>query len=489
MRRFGAAVAPGNDGSVIRLSRVEVSARPVEQLEPVIGGERFDRLVGVATAFRKRLAGRSIWNVNSTAVGGGVAEMLQALSGYVADLGIDVRWAVIGGDAEFFALTKRLHNHIHGQLGDGGELGTAEAAHYADVLADNADALRGLIKPGDLVLLHDPQTAGLVEALADYGANVVWRCHIGIDQQNDISRSAWDFLRPYLTAAHAFVFSRRQYVPGWVPASARWVIPPSIDPYSPKNQPMDEATVRGILAHIGVLDSGEPDKPRRFVRRDGTLAEVDRTATIVAEGPLQSEDRYVLQVSRWDRLKDMAGVMRGFAEYAAPTGPGCLVLAGPAVNDVTDDPEGAEVYRECLDEWKALAADVRRRILLVTLPLDDVDENAAMVNALQRRAAVIAQKSLAEGFGLTVAEGMWKGRPIAGSAVGGIQDQIADGTGVLLADPTDLAAFGAAVRRLLDQPDVAGRMGAAAKAYVADHFVGDLHLLRYAELFGTLIQE
>jgi trehalose synthase len=488
VRRFGGAVAPGNDGSVIRLNRVEVSARPVEQLESVIGGERFDRLVAAAAMFRKRLAGRSIWNVNSTAVGGGVAEMLQALCGYVADLGIDVRWAVIGGDPEFFAVTKRLHNRIHGQPGDGGSLGSAEARHYEEVLADNADALRGLVKPDDLVLLHDPQTAGLVEALADAGANVVWRCHIGIDQQNDLSRSAWDFLRPHLRAAHAFVFSRRQYVPGWVPASARWVIPPSIDPFSAKNQPIDPPTVRAILARIGVLYSDEPDTPGRFTRRDGTPAEVQRTATIVNDGPLHPADRYVLQVSRWDRLKDMAGVMRGFAEYAAPAGPGHLVLAGPAVDDVSDDPEGAEVYRECLDQWKALASEVRRRIMLVTLPLDDVDENAAMVNALQRQAAVIAQKSLAEGFGLTVAEGMWKGRPIAGSAVGGIQDQVVDGTGVLLPDPTDLAAFGAAVRQLLDQPDVASRMGAAAKAYVADHFVGDLHLLRYAELFGTMIE-
>jgi trehalose synthase len=472
---------------VIRISRVEVSRRPIAQLEPIIGAERFDRLVAVAAQFRTRLAGRTIWMVNSTAVGGGVAEMLQALCGYVADLEIDIQWAVIGGDPEFFAVTKRLHNRIHGQPGDGGPLGPAQADHYAQLLAANADALRTEVAPGDLVLLHDPQTAGLVEPLVAAGANVVWRCHIGVDRQNDLSRSAWDFLRPYLSAAHGFVFSRRQYVPGWVPASARWIIPPSIDPFSAKNQPMDPATVRAILARIGVLDAGEPDTPRQFIRRDGMPGEVVRTATVVADGPLRAADRYLLQVSRWDRLKDMAGVMQGFAEFAAPAGPGYLVLAGPAVDDVTDDPEGAEVYRECLAQWEALPDALRERILLVTLPLEDVDENAAMVNALQRQATVISQKSLAEGFGLTVAEGMWKGRPLAGSAVGGIQDQIADGTGVLLPDPTDLKAFGGAVRTLLDHPELAERMGMAARAYVADHFVGDVHLLRYAELFGTLL--
>jgi trehalose synthase len=145
------------------------------------------------------------------------------------------------------------------------------------------------------------------------------------------------------------------------------------------------------------------------------------------------------------------------------------------------------VYGECLLQWRALPAPARERILLVTLPLDDVDENAAMVNALQRHASVIAQKSLAEGFGLTVAEGMWKGRPVVGSAIGGILDQIAGGTGVLLPDPADLAAFGTAVRRLLDDPTESARMGKAAQAYIRENYVGDLHLLRYAHTFTTLL--
>ena len=152
-------------------------------------------------------------------------------------------------------------------------------------------------------------------------------------------------------------------------------------------------------------------------------------------------DPLVVQVSRWDQLKDMPGVMHGFAQYVAPGGSGYLVLAGPAVAGVSDDPEGAAVFGECLLQWHDLPAAARARVLLVTLPLDDIDENAAMVNALQRHATVIAQKSLAEGFGLTVAEGMWKRRPVVGSAVGGIIDQIAPGTGILLPDPRDLASL------------------------------------------------
>jgi trehalose synthase len=460
----------------------------VAQLAPVIGSQRLERLLAGAAAFRGRAAGRTVWNINSTAVGGGVAEMLQVLCGYVQDLEIDIRWMTVGGDPEFFALTKRLHNRIHGQA-DPGDLGRVEARRYEETLAANAVGLLDHIRPGDLVLLHDPQTAGLAARLVEHGAVVVWRCHIGLDRQTDVTRGAWEFLRPYLAPAHGYVFSRAAYPPSWLPKPATWIIPPSIDPFSAKNQPLDTRTVRAILATIGVLDgAARPAEPPRFVRRDGTPGEVVRPARVVADelpGPL---DEYVLQVSRWDRLKDMAGVMRGFADHVAPAGPGYLVLAGPAVEEVSDDPEGRAVYQDCLTLWGGLPAAIRRRVVLVTLPLDDVDENAAMVNALQRQAAVVAQKSLAEGFGLTVAESMWKGRPTVGSAVGGIRDQIVDGTGVLLDDPTDLAAFGAAVRTLLDRPDLSERMGAAAKSYVAANFVGDLHLLRYADLFMTVLE-
>jgi trehalose synthase len=445
-------------------------------------------LVEEAARFRQRLAGRTIWNINSTAVGGGVAEMLQALVGYVEDLGIDIRWTVLSGEAEFFAVTKRLHNWIHGQPGDGGRLGAPEADRYNEVLAVHAAALADQIRPGDLVLLHDPQTAGLAGPLVRRGARVVWRCHIGADAENEFTASAWEFLRPYLVLANGYVFSRQRYVPSWVPRPATWIIPPSIDPFSPKNQELDTHTARAILSRIGILDGTRvPASATTFARRDGTRGEVVRTASLAVEELPGPEDRLVVQVSRWDRLKDMLGVLRGFGGHVASSGPGYLVLAGPAMAGVSDDPEGLAVYEECLAEWRRLPSGIRSRAMLATLPLDDVDENGAMVNALQRQAAVVVQKSLAEGFGLTVAEGMWKGRPVIGSAVGGIQDQIVGDTGVLLPDPTDLADFGKAVRTLLEHPETAERMGAAARDYVADNFVGDIHLLRYAQLFHTQI--
>ena len=467
---------------------VAITQRPVAQLEPVIGADRLSRLVRAADQFRGRLGNRTVWNVSSTAVGGGVAEMLQVLLGYAADLDIASRWMVITGDAEFFVITKRLHNQIHGETA-GGPLTTADAGHYARMLAANAAELLDHVRPGDLVLLHDPQTAGLTEYLSQAGAIVAWRCHIGVDWENEATAAAWSFLKPHLASARGFVFSRREYVPPWIPPDKVAIIPPSIDPFSPKNQFQDDDTVRGILASIGVLDGATPHEPTSFLRREGRPGHVSGTAQVTAEALPGPDDPLVIQVSRWDKLKDFPAVMRGFADHVVPEAAGYLLLAGPAVAGVTDDPEGAAVFADCLLRWRELPAAARARVMLVTLPLEDADENAAMVNALQRHASVIVQKSLAEGFGLTVAEGMWKGRPVVGSAVGGIIDQIPQGAGVLLPDPRDLAAFGIAVRVLLDNPGEADRMGQAAHSYVSQHYVGDRHLLRYEQLFGAMLQE
>jgi trehalose synthase len=458
------------------------------RLEPVIGPERYQRLVTAAGEFRDRLGGRTIWNVSSTAVGGGVAEMLQVLVGYAASLGIPIGWEVITGDAAFFTITKRLHNQIHGETA-GGPLAGADGDHYTRMLAANVVELVSRIRPGDLVLLHDPQTAGLAAPLAEAGARVAWRCHIGVDWENDATWAAWRFLQRHLEAAAAFVFSRSEYVPPWVPAGKRWIIPPSIDPLSPKNQFLADGAVQAILATMGVLDAGVPPERASFRRGNGELGLVTRQASITGDGRPRPGDPMVVQVSRWDRLKDMPGVMHGFAASVTPGDRAWLVLAGPDVIGVTDDPEGAAVFGDCLLQWRELPPAARERVLLVTLPLADAGENAAMVNALQRHASVIAQKSLAEGFGLTVAEGMWKGRPVVGSAVGGIIDQIADGTGVLLPDPHDEQAFGTAVRRLLDHPAQARRMGQAAQAHIRDHYVGDAHLLRYERMFSAMMEQ
>ena len=469
----------------MELQEVEVPVLPPARLEPVIGSDRLRELEDGAAVARGVLGGRRVWNVSSTASGGGVAEMLQVLVGYANGAGVDCRWLVIGGDPDFYAVTKRIHNRLHGSAGDGGPLGDGERRHYTEVSEANARLLLERMEPGDVALLHDPQTAGLAAPLRDAGMQVVWRCHIGLDHGNERTEEAWAFLRPMVETAPVVVFSRRGYVPDWVPDSRVAIIPPSIDPLSPKNQDLDPATCRGVMARMGLAGSG--DGPTRFLRRDGTEGHVEREAEVIGDGPLDDGVPLVVQVSRWDRLKDMEGVLAGFAEHVVGRCPGQLALVGPAVAGVGDDPEGAQVLDECRTRWEALPAEARAAVRLVVLPMDDVDENAAMVNAIQRSAAVVVQKSLAEGFGLTVAEAMWKGRPMVASAVGGIIDQVAPGTGILLDDPTDLDGLGAALVRLLEQPAEARRLGDAARAHVQEHFVGDRHLLRYVALLSRLV--
>src|SRR6185437_15701339 len=188
-----------------RLQEVDVQALDAARLEPLIGPDRTARYEAVAEATESLMRGRSVLNVNSTATGGGVAEMLQTLLAYGRGAGLDICWLVIRGDPEFFEITKRIHNGLYGSPGDGGDLGEAERRHYERTLRTNADELRALVRPSDVVLIHDPQPAGLAAAIATAGAKVVWRCHVGADKPNEWTERSWSFLRPYLEDVDAFV--------------------------------------------------------------------------------------------------------------------------------------------------------------------------------------------------------------------------------------------------------------------------------------------
>ena len=461
------------------LTPVEVLELELARLTEVLPeGERRRVMDGAAHA-REVFAGRRVWNVNSTARGGGVAEMLTTLLAYAQGVGVDARWLVIGGDAPFFEVTKRIHNRLHGHIGDGGPLAEEQRAAYETTLDAPGRELRGLLSPDDALILHDPQTAGLIPHVADLDIPVIWRCHVGLDNPNDIARQAWDFLRPYVLPADHYVFSREAFAWDDLPDERLALIAPSIDALAPKNQDLDPAVAEAILIAAGLREA-TATMPAGFTRLDGATGTVERRARMTEEGPLGPDDRYVLQVSRWDRLKDPLGVIAGFAEHIAPASDAHLVYAGPDVSAVTDDPEGAAVLAEAQGAWRELPDDVRARVHLALLPMDDPDENAVMVNALQREAAVVVQKSLAEGFGLTVAEAMWKARPVVASRIGGIQDQIEDGvSGVLLDDPSDLREYGTKVSALLDDPGRADRLGAAARERVRIGFLGTRSLLDY----------
>jgi len=441
------------------LQNVELSPTPLERYRPLLGDQAWTSFSSTMQELAAKFRGRVVWNVNSTARGGGVAELLSSLIPYDLAAGVDERWVVIEGTPAFFELTKTIHNLLHGAAApDADELTPDERRLYEQTLEPNARSLLDVMRPGDVGVLHDPQTLGLIPALTAHGIKVVWRSHIGVDKPNAIVRNAWRFLAPYLSTASAFVFSRAAYAWDGIDPTCVRVIAPSIDPFTPKNRDLDEGEISAILSRSHLLDR------------------VPRSAPIV------------MQVSRWDRLKDPVGVVHSFARYIGPRIDTWLVLAGPQVRSVEDDPEQPEVVALVQSVVAETDRAIGERIVIAQIPMDDPDENALIVNALQRRADVVMQKSFAEGFGLTVAEAMWKSRPVVASRVGGIEDQIEDNkSGILVDDPSDLRAFGEAVAGLLEDRARAEDLGRHARLRVIADFLAPRYLSQQAELLTGLV--
>lgn len=479
--------------SLSKITEVDLHTLPIDRYKAVANNGVIEELRELATRARDVLDGQAVWHVNSTAAGGGVAEMLPSLLGYCRDLGIDMRWLVISGEPDFFGITKRLHHALHGERGDGTPLDERARRIYDRTMEENAADILAIVRPGDLVILHDPQTIGLAADLSRHGASVIWRCHIGQSEASPEAETAWEFLGPYLEYAKGYIFSRRAYVPDRLDHGKSQIVYPTIDAFSAKNQELDADTVRTILVHTGILGGPLPDKPNyEFKRRDGSRGRVDRHADIVRCGePTQPDVPLVIQVSRWDPLKDPIGVMRGFAHWitAHPDNNAELMLVGPSVRSVADDPESPATFHSVFNAWCDLHHWQRSRVTLIMLPMVDVDENAAIVNAIQRHSSVIVQKSLQEGFGLTVTEALWKARPVIASRVGGIQDQIDSGRhGLLLNDPTSTDEFAHALQQIFGDAACAKQVADAARERVRDEFLQTRSIFHYLNLvleFGS----
>jgi trehalose synthase len=463
---------------------MHIAARAPDRFDSMIGPARARQFADVLSRSRRQLDGKTLWHLSSTAKGGGVAEILSTVLSYLLGAGIETRWLVIAGNEDFFEVTKRVHHRLHGSAGDGGPLGERERSIYEQTLHHRADTLASLVRPGDPVILNDPQTLGLAPVLSKLGARVIWACHIGADEPNELTNEGWDFLSDYLIGTEAQVFSRLQYAWDGLDPARVSVIPPCIDPFSPKNQPLDEPVVSAVLDAAGIV--GEADAPRSFAivpsQNGGDIA-VRRGALVHQEAPLTPNVPVVSQISRWDPLKDHIGLLKAFTEYVPQSYAAHLVLAGPAPSSVDDDPEDGATYDSLTAAWRELPADQRAWVHVIALPMTDPGENAIVVNALQRRSYLVVQKSIAEGFGLTVAEAMIKGRPLVASRVGGIQDQVADRvSGLLVDDPTDLKAFGYDINFLLSDEMLAHRLGRAGVERVMDQYVPPFHLGKYLRL-------
>ncbi len=408
------------------LDLVTVPRLSLAAYEPVAGSEAVAEIHRLAEPFR----GAHVLHVNATAFGGGVAELLPTLCGLMNDVGIDAEWRVITGDDAFFNVTKALHNGLQGMpIPFDGAMRTT----YRMAGLRFAAAFDGAY---DFVVIHDPQPASMRSLLRDAPGHWIWRCHIDLTAA---SADAWEIVRPLIEAYDAAIFTMQDYVKPDLAVPMVALIPPSIDPLSVKNAPMSAAGIDAVMRRLGI----DPDRP------------------------------LLVQVSRFDPWKDPLGVIDAYRTVKREIPEVQLALVGSMA---TDDPEGWRIYQHVL-RYAGLDDDLH-----IFTNLDGV--NAPEVNAFQRAADVVLQKSLREGFGLTVSEALWKGVPVVAGRVGGIPMQIGNEEGGLLVDSVDGAAD--ACLRLLKDPSLRSRMGRAGQERVRRHFLSTRNLHDYLKLFHAL---
>ncbi len=466
---------------------VRLSPRSANALLDLIGPGRVGRFRAAGEALAGTLSGRTVWNVTLDDSATGVGELVRSVLGYVAGFGIATQWLVLEPDARLRPIARWVRDGLQGLVNDTARLGPDEHAAFREALAAPAEELAGRVRPGDLVLLHDPGPAGLAAAALGRDTIVVWRCHAGSDSPNASAERSWAFLQPYLEDASGFVFSRPAFVPAWIGPERTALVAPSIDPLAPKNRPLTSSTVQQVLTWAGLLAGEAPDAPG-YTCTDGTEARMRNRVNLIAEdGPPAPGTPVVAQITRWVPPKDMPGVLAGFAAHVTDRD-AHLILAGPDPTTPEADPIAAVVFEQCRRARAALPEAQRRRIHLAALPAD-ADESAIIVNALQRHAAVIVQKSIAGDQSTAVSEAMFKACPIVASGVGGIRDQIRDHrNGLLVGDPADLAGFGAAVTLLLTDTTLARELRYTAYEDAVTHMLPDRHLLQWAPLVSALVE-
>ena len=400
----------------------------LEKYVPIVGAEVIDHLRHLA----EPLKGSRVVHVNSTREGGGVAEILSWLIPFKQELGLETSWEVIEGDPEFYQCTKSFHNGLQGAPV---AIPPRQLAAYEQTNRDNAERLRGLLSEADFVFIHDPQPAPLFQFCPEHKGKWVWRCHIDLSRPH---RAVWKYLRDWVGSYDASIWSLADFAQPL--PHPLYLIAPSIDPLSQKNRDLYPGEVDAVFDRHGL----DPDLP------------------------------LITQVSRYDRFKDPLGVIRSY-QLAREYTPLQLVLAG---GGAADDPEGEEVLREVRE---AAGDDPNIHILL--LPADSHRE----INALQRASTIVLQKSTREGFGLTVTEALWKGKPVIGGNTGGIRLQVINHqTGFLVSTPEGAALR---IRYLLRNRDHLAEMGERGRALVLDNFLVTRHLREYLTLMHALRHE
>jgi trehalose synthase len=380
----------------------------------------------------EKLAGTRVVHVNSTREGGGVAEILEWMTPIMRELGLDASWEVIDGNHRFFEITKSMHNSLQGA---NVAIPVKGWKTYEDVNARNFKRLRPILEEADIVFIHDPQPAPLLRQCTRRKGKWIWRAHIDISRP---FRPVWKSLRPIMEGFDASVFSMAEFAQPL--PHPQFLVPPSIDPLSEKNRDLAPAEIDAVRTEYGL----DPSRP------------------------------LLVQISRFDRFKDPVGVIEAY-RLVRKVSPVQLVLAG---GGATDDPEGKAVLEDVLE---AAGNDPDVHVLLLPPGAHKT------INALQRLATIVLQKSIKEGFGLTVTEGMWKGKPIIGGDVGGIRLQVVNHqTGFLVNTPEGAAHR---IRYLLHHRDDIERMGATGREFVREHFLLTRHIREYLTLMLVTLRD
>ena len=408
------------------LESVDVGSRTLRSYRGVAPDHVLDDLVQEA----ERLRGARVLHVNATPYGGGVSELLRSVVPLLNDLGLVADWRIIRGDERFFSVTKAMHNGLQGAPL---ELTEAQQSSYLQISQENAEAFA---EQYDFVFMHDPQTAAILPLRGKGRARWIWRCHIDTSAPN---AQVWAVLRPFLSEYDAAIFTMAGFAPPDMPTRKIEIIPPAIDPCSPKNLLLPADTARQVLEWLGVRS----DRP------------------------------LVTQISRFDPWKDPVGVIKAYRTVREAVSDLQLVLAGSLA---LDDPEGWEVYRSIREE---AAGDPRIHVFTNLVGVGNIE-----VNALQMLSDVVVQKSIREGFGLVVSEALWKGTPTVAGRAGGIPLQMADGVGGILVDNVEECA--AALRELLADRARARALGAAGRDRVREHFLIPRLVLNHLRLMREL---
>ncbi|MEM3573200.1 MAG: glycosyltransferase [Nitrososphaeria archaeon] len=397
----------------------------IDDYRKIVGDEVVDELYSIS----KHLQGKVVQNINSTAVGGGVAEILTRMVPLLRELDVNAQWDVIRGNDRFFTITKKMHNALHGV---DVEITKDEFEYFLEVDRENFDILN---KEADIIFVHDPQPVALVEKKKELKAKWLWRCHIDFSNPREY---VWEFLKNYIEAYDTAVFS--------APAFARKLsipqvlISPSIDPLSDKNRELTGNEINAVFERFNI----------------------DRSRPIIT------------QISRFDYLKDPVGVIEAYKLVKKHID--CqLILAG---GGATDDPEGEKVLNEVMDR---ASSDPDIHVLLLP-PGSDIE-----INALQRGSTVVLQKSLREGFGLTVAEALFKAKPVIASAVGGIPLQITHKFSGILTLTIEGTAYW--IKQLIQAPEFAYNLGRNGREHIKNNFLITRHLRDYMLTFLSLINE